>query len=287
MRHGYIASMLSRLLPRSVDSSQRGRKKDWKRLYAVKRVACRADNLRCASDFDLNKFLRSFSLEGEWEELQKRIAGFGIPDGTGGVNPGDRRALYYLTRNLKPATVLEVGTHIGASTVHIASALKMNREETGTDIHLKTLDIVEVNSVTERRWEAYGVRGSPGEMIHALGCDDSVEFVTGDSLGYLKTCNQRFDLIFLDGDHAARAVYQEIPLALELLNPDGVILLHDYFPGLQPLWSNGAVITGPYLGVARLREEGAPLTVLPLGELPWPTKLNSNVTSLALLARNQ
>jgi hypothetical protein len=43
------------------------------------------------------------------------------------------------------------------------------------------------------------------------------------------------------------------------------------------------VIGGPFLAIERFKEEGAPLTVLPLGELPWPTKLGSNTTSLALL----
>jgi hypothetical protein len=64
-----------------------------------------------------------------------------------------------------------------------------------------------------------------------------------------------------------------------------VILLHDYFPDLKPLWSNGRVIPGPWLAIERLKREGAPLTVKPFGALPWPTKLNSNNTSLALLLR--
>jgi len=59
------------------------------------------------------------------------------------------------------------------------------------------------------------------------------------SLDYLAGCAQTFDFIFLDGDHAARTVYQEVPAALRLLNSGGVILLHDYFPNLRPLWSNG------------------------------------------------
>ena len=42
----------------------------------------------------------------------------------GGVNPGDRQAVYYLIMALKPQNVLEVGTHIGASMPHIARALK-------------------------------------------------------------------------------------------------------------------------------------------------------------------
>ena len=73
---------------------------------------------------------------------------------------------------------------------------------------------------------------------------------------------------------------------MNLLNDDGVILIHDYFPNLEPLWSNGSVIPGPFLATERLKNENANLVVFPLGELPWPTKLKSNITSLALLLRN-
>ena len=63
------------------------------------------------------------------------------------------------------------------------------------------------------------------------------------------------------------------------------MLLHDYFPHLKPLWANGTVIPGPYLALERLRREGAALAAVPLGALPWATKLDSTLTSLALLAR--
>ena len=66
---------------------------------------------------------------------------------TGGVNPGDRRALYYLVRGLGLKQVLEIGT-----------------------------------------------------------------FLT-----YLDECDESFDLIFLDGDHTAAMVYQEVPRALRRL----------------------------------------------------------------------
>lgn len=102
----------------------------------------------------------------------------------------------------------------------------------------------------------------------------------------MEKCEQRFDFIFLDGDHAAKTVYREVSAALKLLNPGGVILLHDYFNDLKPLWSNNILLAGPYLGVRRIREEGVPVRVIPLGQLPWPTKLGSNVTSLALLVKD-
>src|SRR5690606_22642312 len=124
-------------------------------------------------------------------------------------------------------------------------------------------------------------------MMRRLGCPERVQFFTEDSLLHLARCRRRFDFIFLDGEHAAGQVYREVPRALALLEAGGVILLHDYFPGGRPLWTNRRVVPGPYQAVERLRAEGAPLKVLPLGALPWPTKLGSHVTSLALLCRDE
>ena len=112
---------------------------------------------------------------------------------------------------------------------------------------------------------------------------DEIEFVTGRSLEVLASRGECFDLIFLDGSHAASTVYREIPRAVEHLEPGGLVLLHDYFPALRPLWRDGNVVTGPYAATRRLQREGVPLEVLPLVALPWPTKQGSHATSLALL----
>ena len=59
-----------------------------------------------------------------WNEALEKITGvYGRTTAMGGVNPGDRRALYYLVHALRPQSLLEVGTHIGASTVFLAEAL--------------------------------------------------------------------------------------------------------------------------------------------------------------------
>jgi predicted O-methyltransferase YrrM len=94
----------------------------------------------------------------------------------------------------------------------------------------------------------------------------------------------RYDFIFLDGDHRAPAVYAELAAALARLNPGGVILLHDYYPGAVPLFADGNIIAGPFHALRRAIAEQPSLSVLPLGALPWPTKLGSHVTSLALVA---
>ncbi|MGH9941514.1 MAG: O-methyltransferase [Pyrinomonadaceae bacterium] len=261
-------------------------RREARELKSVARFGCKVEHLRSASEVNLAEVFGSGELEREWRTIAPRLRPFDIPDGTGGVNPGDRRAIFYLTRYFKPRSVLEVGTHIGASTLHIAAALHdVQSLENQERPNFVSVDVCDVNDPLAQPWLRHGTRSSPVTMIDELGCGHFVRFVTDDSLDYLVGRQQKYDLIFLDGDHAAKTVYQEIPLALDLLERDGLILLHDYFPRLHPLWSDGAVIPGPCLAANRLRAEGAEFDVLPLGRLPWPTKLKSNITSLALLVR--
>ena len=163
----------------------------------------------------------------------------------------------------------------------------MSQVKNGKNANLISVDIADVNSTVTKPWLGYGTKYSPVEMINKLNYGSFVNFVADTSLNYAANCKQKFDFIFLDGSHSAANVYQEIPMALKLLNQNGVILLHDYFPGMNPLWSDGSMIPGPYLATERFAKEGINLTVLPLGKLPWPTKISSNVTSLALLLRKK
>ena len=145
---------------------------------------------------------------------------------------------------------------------------------------LTTVDIADVNA-PDAYWKTYGCRQNPRETLAMAGLSatfrqmDSVEWLTQDSATY--------DLIFLDGLHEGQQLYRELPPALQRLNDNGIILLHDVFPDLQPLWPDGSVIAGPWNAVARYAEERAPVKVQPLGALPWPTKQGTSVTSLAVV----
>jgi|SRR5882672_1158099 len=253
-------------------------------LRRVVHTACDSESLAPGWDESrLRDVLNSHGIGHEWEQIGNEIAALGITEKAAGVNPGDRRAVYHLVRSLAPGSVLEIGTHIGASTVHAAVALRECRRETGVPVRMTTVDIQDVNDPETRPWLGFGSGSAPKAYINRVGAQDFVRFVATRSLDYLTNARDPYDFIFLDGDHAARTVYREIPLALKALNRGGVILLHDYFPGLRPLWRDGKTIPGPWLATERLRAEGARIKVLPLGELPWSTKQNSNVTSLALL----
>lgn len=281
---GQRQTLANKLLPRSLAVSL-GIRGDRKELESIGRLPADAGALRPASRLNTAEWFGA-DLGAEWRQVEESLASqFGTRSGA--INPGDQRALYQLVRGLRPRSVLEVGSHVGASTSIQASALRRNNESAGNGFgisRMTTVDILDVNG-PEGAWHRVECRSSPAQLLERLGVRELVTFVTSPSVRYLRDCQDKYDLIFLDGSHAAVDVYQEIPAALRLLNPDGLILLHDFFPELRPLWPDGAVIPGPELAVARLRSEGAPLTVLPLGSLPWPTKQGTNVTSLAILAR--
>jgi len=244
-------------------------------LRAVKTMPCNADALLPAAGIDAVTFLRSAEIDHTWNESYARLSGIRIPDESVGVNAGDRRALFYIASHFRPRTVLEIGTGIGASTLYLAAALKRNHQG-----HLLSVDLVDANASRDSR-EPMHLR--PIDRLTAAGCADVVEFVVGRSLDVVRRGNHLFDLVFIDGDHAAATVYEDIACVLNRLRPGGVIVLHDYFPAMRALWSDGVVIAGPFLAVQRLRADGVKIEALPLASLPWPTKHGSSVTSLAML----
>jgi cephalosporin hydroxylase len=60
--------------------------------------------------------------------------------------------------HFKPKSVLEVGTYIGASTLHIASALFMSQVKNGDDVEFKTVYIHDVNCLKAKPWLNYGTK---------------------------------------------------------------------------------------------------------------------------------
>ncbi len=200
-----------------------------------------------------------------------------IPEYQGGVNPGDQRALYHIFDYLDVKNVLEIGTHIGCSTVSIALALKQKNCVRQDKARMTTVDIVDVNTFD----------GCPKDLLKRAGCLDIVSFEVNDSVKHMsRKIDKWYDCIFLDGDHSYEKVYEELPIAYDKLEDDGYILFHDYFPDYKPLWeSSKNVLEGPFRAVSQLIREGLAIEVQPFGELPnnWKTKFpNECNTSLAI-----
>lgn len=262
-------------------------------LARLKSTDGKVTNLATFNDLEFRAFLNEKRSADSWKEAENRASSFHLPEMIGGVNKGDQRLLFHLIEYLKPVTCLEIGTHVGYSTIHILLGLLAEGIKSPT---LTTVDIRDVNCEREKPWIKAGTKHSPKELVRSLTDKSIVQFQISSSTDYLKHTSANFDFIFLDGDHSAKTVYQEIPLALSRLSPKGIILLHDYFPDLKPLWANApnassrerrSFLPGVYLAVQRLINEGLELSVFPMGELPWETKFGGRTTSLAVLARQE
>ena len=134
-------------------------------------------NLAVLESSQIVDFFRSPEIDQQWNAMAARLANLcQIEDGkTGGVNPGDRRALFYLVKALKPASILEIGSHVGASTVHIGAAMSPGSR-------LITVDIQDVNDGAAASWCVAGLQRSPRQMLAELNKNLDVRFVTSDSV---------------------------------------------------------------------------------------------------------
>ncbi|MEE1612153.1 O-methyltransferase [Microvirga sp. CF3016] len=239
-------------------------------------------NLRRFSSVDISHGFSDPEIAKAWEDDHQAISQlYRAGELTMGVNPGDRRAIYSLVMSLRPQNVLEIGTYIGTSAIYMAAALQRlhgNRR-------LTTVDIFDVNHPKQGAWKDVGLSTPPAECAKALGLSEHVQFHVGASQDFMRETDERYDLIFLDGDHDAWAIYEELSLALPLLQKDGIILLHDFYPGGKPIRSDGYAIGGPFRAVERAQREDPAIQVLPLGTLPWQTQPGSNTTTLALVLK--
>src|SRR5258705_4282541 len=132
-------------------------------LEQIPALTCNANPLRTLTDEDLAKIFNCPETQQEWTQSEvglKRACQ--IEDGkTDGVNPGDRRAVWYLIKGFGATSVLEIGTNVGASTVHIASALQSTgRQDSSISPRLVTLHVQDVNSDVSGVWKERGLTAS-------------------------------------------------------------------------------------------------------------------------------
>lgn len=111
--------------------------------------------------------------------------------------------LRMLVEMIKPRHILEIGTYTGYSALSMASGLQEGA----------VVDTYEINDEME---------DFTRPRLEASPWADKVRMHIGDVLELLKDSDQRFDLIFIDGNKRQYVDYYE--LSLKLLNPGGYIL---------------------------------------------------------------
>lgn len=239
-------------------------------LYLCKKLEFLEHNL--SNKVNINKILYDKKIQKKFFEIKKKITKLGIPNLTGGVSPDDQRLLFNIISVLNPKKVLEIGTHIGSSTVSIALAMHENNAR----FFIKTVDLKDVNDEIKKPWLDFKSNNSPRNNLKTLNVEKFIEFKISDSLIFLNQETEKYDLIFLDGSHRSDHVYKEVALALKLINPNGTILLHDYYENNNP-------IIGPREAFKRICKENKNIEINNFASLPWVEKSDGSDSSLAII----
>lgn len=116
--------------------------------------------------------------------------------------------LIHLAREMQPKNILEIGIGYDAFSTHVWI------HECGAN----------VTTVDKRDWGAFGHHFME---IHK----ERYKFIEGRSeevLPYAIKQGKKYDLIYIDGDHAYEGCKRDILLCQQLLAPGGVIVMDDY-----------------------------------------------------------
>jgi predicted O-methyltransferase YrrM len=161
------------------------------------------------------------------------------------------RLLATLCRALDPL-VLEVGTAIGYSTLHMAEQLDRGRVVT-----------LEVDPDRAAQARAY---------LERAGVADRVELVEGDALETIGRLEGPFDLLFVDAAKGEYPRYIELAepklseralLVVDNLLMDGEVALPE---NAETSWNPGSLATARRLNADLLHSEGWLASVLPVGD---------------------
>jgi caffeoyl-CoA O-methyltransferase len=161
------------------------------------------------------------------------------------------RFLATLCRTLDPR-VLEVGTAIGYSALHMAQALEHGR--------LLTLEIDPARAATARKF------------LDDAGVGDRVEIVEGDARETIADLEGPFDLLFIDAKKDQYREYFELaePLMSEraLLVVDNLLMSGEVaLPhGADTFWADESLAAAREFNAELLQSEGWLGSVLPIGD---------------------
>ncbi len=147
------------------------------------------------------------------------------------ISPEAGLLLHALVRNIRPRTVVETGTFLGASTVWMASAL----DDGGA---LVAFD--DFGPVRPGPWREAGLEGDRltlvRDRLERAGLLSCVTLHKGDSATEIVRARADLrarggvDLALIDGDHTVEGATRDFWAVEPVLNTGGYILLHDTFP---------------------------------------------------------
>jgi predicted O-methyltransferase YrrM len=139
------------------------------------------------------------------------------------IGPAQGMLIYRLIREAKPEKSLEIGLAFGFSTVYFLAALQAN----GMGHHIA------VDPFQYEWWHGIGVTR---ERVLGLktGSFEFVQETSVQALARFAREQQRFGVIFIDGDHTFDGVLIDFSLASLVCGPGAYIILDDmWLPSIQ------------------------------------------------------
>lgn len=141
-------------------------------------------------------------------------------DRISGAMPESGIALFNLSRRIQAKRTLEIGFAQGFSTLYLLAALPADGFHTA-------IDPFEVTG-----WHGVGLKNV--EVAGAKGRFRFLEQFSFAALPVLEAKGERFDLIFIDGDHRFDGIMVDFTLSDYLCHAGSVIALHDlHLPATQ------------------------------------------------------
>ena len=236
---------------------------------------------RAVTQTEVQSWLQEPAARAAYETLWSRASAHSEQRRSESMGQGDCFALFALARAVGAVSALEIGTHLGYSTLHIAAGLSAN----GAPAKLTTVDLLDVNDEQKARYRSYGASMSARQRLRALGLEDRVEFVVSASEPFLKTTPDSYDLIFVDGDHSEVGAYFDIMRSLARVSERGIVVLHDYNDPGDPTPGSSGGQYGVHWAIQRLKAHSPDIGVVRLLSLALPGASAPVQTSLAIVTR--
>lgn len=149
------------------------------------------------------------------------------------VTPSELLFLCSAVRRFRPRRILEIGTYLGNTTLHLAAnapegarvyTVDLPPDNAPTTTDLSTHDRI----VASETAAAFGSRflGTPYEA--------KITQILANSAAYdFKVHEDGFDLIFIDASHSYEYVKKDSESALSILAPGGLVFWHDYVSPIE------------------------------------------------------
>lgn len=145
----------------------------------------------------------------------------------GGVECEVGEFLYGLVRMMKPAHILETGTHKGVGAAYMGTALKANGFGGLTTLEFLPHFVIEAK-----------------ELIRRLNLDMQVQVVQADAGTYEVDHRVELDILFLDTEPQTR--FAELLRYYDKVKPGGIIMIHDLHPHMHQIENEEHGFAWPY-----------------------------------------